>query len=106
MKRFFGNLGLLATGLAINVSAGYAQSPGGVTGGNTLWLKANTGVTTNATNEVTLWAEQSGAAVTGDFSTQGAAINKPAHQPPTLLDNGINFNPYIVFNTTTTPNSI
>lgn len=83
-----------------------AQSPGGVTGNNTIWLKANTGVTLNVANNVTTWAEQSGAAVTGDFSTQGAAINKPAHQPPAFLANGLNFNPYIVFNSTATPNSV
>jgi gliding motility-associated-like protein len=81
-------------------------SPGGVTGSNTVWLKANTGVTLSTANTVTTWAEQSGSAVTGDFSTQGAAINKPTHQPPSFLANGLNFNPYIVFNSTATPNSI
>lgn len=83
-----------------------AQSPGGVTGSNTIWLKANTGVTLSPTNTVTTWAEQSGAAITGDFSTQGAAINKPTHQPPTFLANGLNFNPYILFNYTAVANSI
>lgn len=83
-----------------------AQSPGGVTGSNTIWLKANTGTTLSPTNTVTTWAEQSGSAITGDFSTQGALINKPSHQPPTFLANGLNFNPYIVFNNTATPNSI
>lgn len=84
----------------------FAQSPGGVTGSNTIWLKANTGITLSPTNTVTTWAEQSGSAITGDFSTQGAAINKPTHQPPTFLANGLNFNPYIVFNNTATPNSV
>ncbi|RYZ51532.1 MAG: T9SS type B sorting domain-containing protein [Sphingobacteriales bacterium] len=84
----------------------FAQSPGGVTGSNTIWLKANTGVTLSMTNTVTTWAEQSGSAITGDFSTQGAAINKPAHQPPAFQANGLNFNPYILFNNTATPNSV
>lgn len=83
-----------------------AQSPGGVTGNNTIWLKANNGVTLSPANTVTTWAEQSGAAITGDFSTQGPAINKPSHQPPSFLANGLNFNPYIVFNSTATPNSV
>lgn len=82
------------------------QAVGGVTGNNVVWLAADIGVTLSPTNTVTTWAEQSGAAVTGDFSTQGAAINKPSHQPPGILPNGINFNPYIVFNNTATPNSI
>jgi gliding motility-associated-like protein len=84
----------------------HAQSPGGVTGSNTIWLKANTGITLSPTNTVTTWAEQSGSAITGDFSTQGAAINKPNHQPPAFLANGLNFNPYILFNSTTVQNSI
>jgi|GEM_PF-669762 len=83
-----------------------AQSPGGVSGNNTIWLKADNGVTLSPTNTVTTWAEQSGAAITGDFSTQGPAINKPSHQPPGFLANGINFNPYIIFNNTATQNSL
>jgi gliding motility-associated-like protein len=74
-------------------------APGGVSTNNTLWLKANTGTTLNANNQVTVWSEQSGAGITGDFSTQGAAINMGVQNPPTLLDAGINFNPYIVFST-------
>lgn len=85
----------------------FAQvSPGGVSGQCKMWLKANTGVTLSSTNTVTTWAEQSGAGILGDFSTQGAAINKPTHTAPSYLANGINFNPYIVFNNTATPNSI
>jgi gliding motility-associated-like protein len=106
MNKFrYSTLALL--GLLLNPTSGvYAQSPGGVTGSNSIWLKANTGVTLSPTNTVTTWAEQSGSLITGDFSTQGAAINKPTHQPPSLLANGLNFNPYIVFNNTATPNSI
>jgi gliding motility-associated-like protein len=81
-------------------------SPGGVSGNNTMWLKANSGVTLSMTNTVTTWAEQSGAGILGDFSTQGAAISKPNHQPPGFLQGGINFNPYVVFNSTATHNSV
>lgn len=82
-----------------------APSPGGVSGDNTIWLKANAGTTLNAANAVTVWQEQSGAGLTGDFSTQGATIGHPLHQPPLYQQGGINFNPYILFNSTTTPNS-
>jgi gliding motility-associated-like protein len=102
----YSSLALLGLSLLCIPKNIYAQSPGGVTGSNTIWLKANTGVTLGPTNTVTTWAEQSGSAITGDFSTQGAAINKPTHQAPTFLANGLNFNPYIVFNNTATPNSI
>lgn len=102
----YSSLALLGFSFLLNTEKIHAQSPGGVTGSNTIWLKANTGTTLGAGNTVTTWAEQSGSAITGDFSTQGAAINKPAHQPPTFLANGLNFNPYIVFNNTATPNSV
>lgn len=94
------------TGLVSNADINAQQAVGGVTGNNVVWLAADIGVTLSPTNTVTTWVEQSGAAVTGDFSTQGAAINKPSHQQPGILPNGINFNPYIVFNNTATPNSI
>lgn len=97
---------LVLLGLLAASESARAQSPGGVTGSNTIWLKANNGVTLSPTNTVTTWAEQSGAAITGDFSTQGPAINKPTHQPPGFLANGLNFNPYIQFNNTATPNSV
>ncbi len=106
MKNFSSALTLLGFSFLLFTETTQAQSPGGVSGDNTIWLKANTGVTLSATNTVTTWAEQSGAAITGDFSTQGTAIGKPTHQPPSFLANGINFNPYIVFNNTATPNSI
>jgi gliding motility-associated-like protein len=105
-KNCYASLVLLGFSVLFAFGKAYAQSPGGVTGSNTIWLKANTGITLSPTNTVTTWAEQSGSAITGDFSTQGAAINKPTHQPPTFLANGLNFNPYIQFNTTATPNSI
>ncbi len=84
----------------------WAQRPGGVPDSLNTWLKANEGVTINATNQVTLWTEYSTAGILGNFSTQGAAINKPSHVAPILNPNGINFNPYVVFNQGTGANSI
>ncbi len=94
---YFLSLGLLlpATGL-------FAQSPGGVTGNNTVWLKANAGTTLNAMNNVTQWNEVSGAAVTGNFTTANGLANQ---QPPLLQNAGLNFNPNIVF-VSTAPNSL
>ncbi len=84
----------------------YAQvSPGGVSGQCKMWLKANTGVTVSSTNTVTTWAEQSGAAVTGDFYTQGSNIGMGTQNPPAYVANGVNFNPQIAF-AQTGPNSI
>jgi gliding motility-associated-like protein len=97
---------LLGYSALVGGSSIHAQVPGGVYGNLKMWLKANEGVTVSPANTVTNWAEQSGSGVLGDFSTQGAAINKPSHQPPTFLPAGINFNPYIVFNATATPNSV
>src|SRR5690606_17079728 len=50
--------------------------------------------------------EFSSATITGDFSCQGTTINKPTHTPPTVNPNGINFNPYLVFNQGTGTNSL
>jgi len=86
-------------------SPALAQSPGGVSAQNTVWLKANTGVTLNASNQVDSWAEQSGAGITGDFSTHNPGTGGTTQVPPTVLDNGINFNPYLVF-VSTNPNCI
>jgi gliding motility-associated-like protein len=97
---------LLTLAFTISVNA-KAQSPGGVTSDNTLWLRADIGTTLNLpANTVNMWNEQSGSGVLGNFSTQGAAINKPNHQPPYFLANGLNFNPYIQFNQTATHNSV
>lgn len=101
MNKLLLSLSILSTSLAS------AQSPGGIQANNTVWIKANEGVTVNAANTtVTTWNEYSGANILGNFSTQGAAINKPTHQAPLFVESGINFNPYIRFNSTATPNSI
>ncbi len=83
-----------------------AQRPGGVPDSLTVWLKANEGVTLNPTNQVTSWTEYSTAGILGNFSTQGAAINKPTHVAPGFDPSAINFNPYILFNNGTAVNSI
>jgi len=74
-----------------------AQSPGGVATDNTVWLKANVGTTLNPTNQVTTWAEQSGATITGDFSTHNPGASGQTQIPPTFQTTGFNFNPYLKF---------
>ncbi len=63
-------------------------APGGVTGSQ-LWLKANQGVNTG-TNLI--WADQSGS---GRYGLQSTAANMPV-----LVNNGINFNPSLLFDGT------
>lgn len=93
---------LLSLGLLLPAASLFAQAPGGVTGNNTVWLKANTGTTLNATNNVTQWNEVSGAGITGNFTT---ANGLPNQQPPLLQAAGLNFNPNIAF-VSTAPNSL
>ena len=93
---------ILGLGLLLSSEVLFAQSPGGVTGNNTVWLKANAGTTLNAGNNVTQWNEVSGAAVTGNFTT---ANGLPNQQPPLLQNAGLNFNPNIAF-VSTAPNSL
>ena len=64
---------------------GYSQSPGNVSVGLRVWLKANAG-TTNAGANLTSWADQS------PFVTP-IAVNGS----PDLIPIGYNFNPYINF---------
>ncbi len=91
---------LLLSLMLLGPAAAYAQTPGGVNSNLRLWLKANSGITRSATNDVTLWAEQSKAGVTGDFSTQNATIGMNGQNPPKYADAGINFNPHLVFSHT------
>ncbi len=86
------------------MAMGQAQ-PGGVSGRISVWLRANNGVTLNTSNKVTLWQEMSGANVTGNFRTQPTQTSAPNQNPPGFLANGINFNPYVVFDNTG-PNSV
>lgn len=79
-----------------SIISAQTTSPGGVENSNTLWLKADQGVTL-INQQVDEWAEMSGANITGNFTTitpgaGGLPQNKPGFNP-----NGINFNPYIVF---------
>lgn len=58
-----------------------------------LWLKSNAGVT--GSPAVTQWNDNSGAGVTGNFVVQPGA---PAQSSPTLVNNAVNYNPYVSFN--------
>lgn len=71
--------------------------PGASTANLRCWLRGNTGVTSSA-GAVTQWNDQSGAGVTGNFIVQPGT---PAQTSPTLVNNAVNFNPYISFNGTT-----
>ena len=75
---------------------GEAQSPGGVTANNTMWLRSDIGVTSTG-NIVTQWQELSGAAITGNFNVQSLTGTANVQTGPTVIDAGINFNPYLHF---------
>ncbi|MFN0082374.1 MAG: gliding motility-associated C-terminal domain-containing protein [Ferruginibacter sp.] len=77
-----------------------AQSPGGVSVNNKLWLRSDNGVIATG-SAVTQWQEFSGANVTGNFIVSPLAGTTNAQTSPTLIQGGINFNPYIRFNGTT-----
>ena len=65
--------------------------PGASAGNLKFWVKSDVGVTGTS---VTSWADQSGAAVTGNLIAQMST------KRPTYTTNAINFQPYIVFNGT------
>lgn len=89
---------LLFAALLISPLVLRAQAPGGVSTNLRLWLKANSGVSLNASSTVAQWTELSGAGITGNFSTQGANIGMGTGQnPPAYQASGINFNPQLVF---------
>ncbi|MBP6430974.1 MAG: gliding motility-associated C-terminal domain-containing protein [Ferruginibacter sp.] len=73
-----------------------AQSPGGVSVNNKMWLRGDNGVTTTGTT-VTQWQEASGANVTGNFTVQPLAGTTNTQTGPTFLPVGVNFNPYVSF---------
>jgi hypothetical protein len=52
-----------------------------ITAGLQLWLKADAGVTTNSSGQVTAWADQS---VLGNNATQGTVANAPTLAPNSL----------------------
>ncbi|MBL0056748.1 MAG: gliding motility-associated C-terminal domain-containing protein [Chitinophagaceae bacterium] len=72
------------------------QSPGGISANNKLWLRSDNGVTTSGTT-VTQWQENSGAAVTGNFTVLPLAGTANVQTGPTLIPAGVNFNPYLSF---------
>ncbi|MFM7672408.1 MAG: gliding motility-associated C-terminal domain-containing protein [Bacteroidota bacterium] len=78
----------------------FAQSPGGISTNNKMWVKADNGVTTAGTT-VTQWQELSGAGVTGNFTVQTLQGTTNTQSGPTFLPAGINFNPYLSFNGST-----
>jgi gliding motility-associated-like protein len=96
---------MLSLGLITSLTSLHAQSPGNVPTDNTVWLKADVGTTLNPTNNVTTWAEQSGAAITGDFSTHNPGASGTTQQAPLFVTTGFNFNPYLQF-VSTNPNCI
>jgi gliding motility-associated-like protein len=73
-----------------------AQSPGGISANNKMWLRSDNGVNTTG-NTVTQWQENSGANVTGNFTVQALAGTANVQTGPTLIPAGVNFNPYLSF---------
>ncbi|MEO8771177.1 MAG: gliding motility-associated C-terminal domain-containing protein [Ferruginibacter sp.] len=73
-----------------------AQSPGGISANNTMWLRSDVGLTTVGTT-INQWQEVSGANVTGNFTVQSILGTATTQTAPTLVDAGINFNPYVRF---------
>ncbi|MEO8771175.1 MAG: gliding motility-associated C-terminal domain-containing protein [Ferruginibacter sp.] len=85
---------ILACLFSLTVSA---QSPGGISAGNILWLKSDAGLTTSG-NTVSQWQDFSGTNVTGNFTVQPLSGTGNTQTGPTKIDAGINFNPYLRFN--------
>ena len=73
-----------------------AQSPGGISVNNKMWLRSDNGVITSGST-VTQWQEFSGANVTGNFNVQPLAGTANVQTGPTLIPAGVNFNPYLSF---------
>ncbi|MCF6245674.1 MAG: hypothetical protein L3J43_11655, partial [Sulfurovum sp.] len=77
--------GVLIASLMSVGSAVYAESPGGVSGNLSLWLKADKGIQTLNSNEVGDWIDQTG---TNDFTVTGT---------PQIISNALNFNNMVNF---------
>ncbi len=73
-----------------------AQSPGGISASNTMWLRSDIGLTSSA-GIISQWQELSGASVTGNFTVQPLNGTINIQTGPTVIDAGINFNPYLRF---------
>ena len=95
-QRFIKQVLLLVSLSFFIIITSYSQSPGGIPTNNTLWLKADSGLTIKGTN--TVWQEVSGAAATGNFIVQNMTLSgTPNQTTPSLLNPGINFNPFVRF---------
>lgn len=77
-----------------------AQSPGGISANNKMWLRSDNGVTATGTT-VTQWQEVSGANVTGNLTPQPLTGTSNVQTGPSFIPAGINFNPYLSFNGST-----
>jgi gliding motility-associated-like protein len=81
--------------LILNVEYVFSQTPGGVSSSTLkLWFKADQGVTSNASQQVSQWADKSGQA---NVTTQP---QKTPNQHVTFINSGANFNPVVNFNGT------
>ncbi len=88
-RRHYGLGFLLLLLFSYLLPSSFAQAPGGVSPNLAIWLRADTGITTNASGEVTLWADQSSS---GNDMSEHLPANDPA-----LLSSDINFNPLVDF---------
>ncbi len=88
----------IVTGIFIFVMIGLlkAQSPGGISANNKMWLRSDNGVVTTGTT-VSEWQDFSGANVTGNFTVQPLTGTANVQTGPALIPAGINFNPYLSF---------
>jgi len=82
--------------IVAGINTSRAQSPGGIPVNNTLWLRSDNGVTSGG-GVVSLWQENSGANVTGNFNVQSLAGTTNVQTGPALIPAGVNFNPYLRF---------
>ena len=73
-----------------------AQSPGGISANNTMWIRSDIGLT-SAANIVSQWQELSGSNITGNFTVQSLTGTVNVQTGPAVIDAGINFNPYLRF---------
>lgn len=78
--------------------AGFLTAPGGVQGA-ALWLKADNGVSYNASNNVSAWNDQTGNTAITTQATSMDASNSSVVNTSIVWDSGaVNFNPSVVYN--------
>lgn len=77
----------------------YPQFPGGISSNLKIWLRSDNGLTTSGAN-VTQWADNSGAGITGNFGVNQYNSSFPTQTSPTTQQAGVNFNTYVAFNGT------